>query len=144
MIYILPLLLEYTYSDLIIKQMETEIITLHEVIASIASWQLQNLLRFEIVFNEDNGELDDYYLGQYEYDLQNFIYILKNRIVEDQIYDFKNDYECQGRYDGWSFVGSPYPDLDNHAFIAYLLDISSDQYGIHLINEDGKPPLYLK
>ena len=78
--------------------MATEILTLNEVIASIATWQLQNLLKFEIVFKE--GELDDYYLGQYEYDLQNFINILKNRIDEDQEYDFKNDYECQGRYDG--------------------------------------------
>lgn len=124
--------------------METEIITLHEVISSIASWQLRNLLRFECVFNEEEGELDDYCLGQYEYDLQNFINILKTRISEDQIYDFKNDYECQGRYDGWSFIGSPYPDLDNEAFIDYLQDISTDERHIYLINEDGKPPLYLK
>jgi hypothetical protein len=123
--------------------MATEILTLNEVIADIATCQLNRLLEYENVFNEE-GELDDYYLGQYDYDLQNFINILKKRIDEEQEYDFKNDYECQGRYDGWTFVGTPYPDLDNEAFIDYLRDISTDERHIHLINEDGIPPVYLK
>ena len=98
--------------------MTTETITLNEFIYDMVGYRIQRHVIDEEIFDEDAGELDDYYIGQYESDVILLIEIMKQRIEEDKFYDFKIDYdcqidyECQGRYDIFNFVGTPYPEFD--------------------------------
>lgn len=91
--------------------MTTETITLNNFIYNTVCYRIQKYIIIEEFFDEEAGELDDYYNGQYEYDVQCLIETMKQHI--DTLYNFEIDYECQGRDDVGNFVGSPYPVFDD-------------------------------
>ena len=133
--------------------MTTETITLNEFIYDNVSYHLQSYVnyRYFIIYKDDgdHGEMDDYYNdnGQYEYDLNFLIELMKDRIEEDSLYDFgidnnfKIDYDCQGRIDRMNFVGSPYPEFDTKLY-EFLEDRLTEEIDDTFFEDE--PPVYLK
>ena len=124
--------------------MTSETTSLNYFIYDIVSYRIQDYISNEEIFNEEAE--NEYYLYQYVEDEEFLIDLMKQLIEEDKLYfkidrNFKIDYECQGRFQGLDFVGTPYREFDTKLW--NFLEDKMD-YQLYNTNFFERRPVYLK
>jgi hypothetical protein len=125
--------------------MSTEVITLNDYISRFVGYRIQKYVIDEELFDEESGEFDDYYWGQYDYDIQCLVEIMKQRIEEASLYfkidnNSKIDYECQGIFEhDLSFGRSPYPGFDEE--LLYFLEDRLTEELLDFFNQEKENEL---